>query len=175
MRRRSIKTLGHGLVALAILAVPLTGCSMAGLSGASTFGNSKLAAAEIPNIGDYTADTALAEARNHFRNNDFGYSAALYKRVAELTPESPEGYIGLGASYDRLRRFDLSDRVYASLFKLSGGTAQYYNNVGYSYMLRGNLAQAHANFRKAQQLAPDSVVVANNLEMLARAAAAARA
>ncbi len=172
MYRSSIRSLGFGLLALAIVVTPLAGCSMA---GASAFGSNKLAVAEIPNIGSYTADTALAEARNHFRNSDFGHSAALYKRVAELSPNDPEGYVGLGASYDRLRRFDLSDRVYASLFKLSGGTAQYYNNVGYSYMLRGNLAQAHANFRKAQQIDPDNVVVANNLEMLARAAAAARA
>ena len=47
--------------------------------------------------------------------------------------------MGLGASYDRLGRFDLSDRVYATLYPISGRTAQYYNNLGYSYMLRGNL------------------------------------
>ena len=66
------------------------------------------------------------------------------------SPKDPEGYVGLGASYDRLGRFDLSDRVYASLYALSGGTAQYYNNVGYSYMLRGNLTAALTNFRKAK-------------------------
>ena len=100
-------------------------------------------------MGSYTTDTALSAARDHFRNSDFGYSAALYKKVVELSPKNPEGYIGLGASYDRLGRFDLSDRVYASLFALSGGTAQYFNNVGYSYMLRGNLTSALTNFRKA--------------------------
>jgi Flp pilus assembly protein TadD len=62
--------------------------------------------------------------------------------------------------------------VYASLYKLSGGTAQYYNNLGYSYMLRGNLTQALANFRQAKALAPDNAVVANNLAILANARAA---
>jgi Flp pilus assembly protein TadD len=62
--------------------------------------------------------------------------------------------------------------VYASLYKLSGGTAQYYNNLGYSYMLRGNLTQALANFRQAKSLAPDNAVVANNLAILANARAA---
>ena len=118
---------------------------------------------------------ALAEARAHFRNNDFGHSAAFYKRVVELRPKDAEGYVGLAASYDRLRRFDLSDRVYASLYKLSGSTVQYHNNVGYSYMLRGNLAEALKNFRKAQKLDPDNVVVANNIQILSRAAAEARA
>ena len=153
-----------GVIALAMAAgVMLAGCSSI---GSSTFGGNQLKVAEIKNIGDYTADTALSEARAHFRNNDFGYSAALYKRVVELSPKDPQGYVGLGASYDRLQRFDLADRVYASLYAISGGTAQYYNNVGYSYMLRGNLGAALSNFRKAQKLDPDNVVVANNLQLI---------
>ncbi len=163
VRRRGWLTVG----AVVATAVALSACSAAGLS---SYGNNKLAVADIQNIGSYDSDHALAEARAHFRNNDFGHSAAFYKRVVELKPKDPEGYVGLGASYDRLRRFDLSDRVYASLFALSGGTVQYYNNLGYSYMLRGNLAEAHRNFRKAQSLDPGNVVVANNLQLLADAA-----
>jgi len=155
-------------------ATALSGCSSLGL-GSGSFGGPRMQAAELSNIGDYTADSALAEARTHFRNNDFGYSAALYKRVVELSPKNPDGYIGLSASYDRLGRFDLSDRVYGTWFALSGGSAQYYNNLGYSYMLRGKLTDALSNFRKARQLDPDSVVVANNLQILANTAAAARA
>jgi len=162
-----------GILALAA-AVALSGCSAAGI-GRSNFGSNTLQVAEISDIGSYTADRALSEARAHFRNNDFGHSAALYKRVVELRPENPEGYVGLGASYDRLRRFDLADRVYASLHKITGGTAQYHNNLGYSYMLRGDLRQALTHFQKAESLAPDSVVVANNLQILAHAAAQARA
>jgi len=175
MNRRFGRLFGYGFFAVAIAVSPLAGCSMANLGGASTFGANKLQVAELSNIGSYTADTALSEARSHFRNNDFGYSAAFYKRVVELSPKSPEGYVGLSASYDRLGRFDLSDRVYASLYALSGGTAQYYNNVGYSYMLRGNLKEAHKNFQKAIKLEPENVVVANNLQILARAAAEGRA
>jgi Flp pilus assembly protein TadD len=158
------------VVALAMAAaVLLAGCSSI---GSSSFGGNQLKVAEIKNIGDYTADTALSEARAHFRNNDFGYSAALYKRVVELSPKDPQGYVGLGASYDRLQRFDQADRVYASLYAISGGTAQYYNNVGYSYMLRGNLSAALTNFRKAQKLDPDNIVVANNLQMITQSARA---
>ena len=175
MYRRFGRTVRHGLLAAALAVTPLAGCTAGNLAGASTFGSSKLQVAEVDDIGTYTADRALAEARAHFRNNDFGYSAAYYKRVVELEPKDPEGYIGLGASYDRLRRFDLADRVYASLFQLSGGTVQYYNNVGYSYMLRGNLKAAMTNFRKAEKLDPDNIVISNNMQILADAAAAARA
>lgn len=165
------RTFGFRLFALGLVVAPLAACSAAGLS---TFGNNRLAVAEVSNIGTYTADSALVQARGHFRNNDFGHSATFYKRVVELAPQNAEGYVGLGASYDRLRRFDLSDRVYASLFALSGGTAQYYNNVGYSQMLRGNLKDAMSNFRKAQDLAPDSPVIANNMQLVKQAAATAR-
>ncbi|MEO6396651.1 MAG: tetratricopeptide repeat protein [Devosia sp.] len=166
--RQSARSIGYGVLAIALAVAPLAGCS----AGASNFGNSNLEAAELPNIGSYTAEGALSEARAHFRNNDFGYSAALYKRAAELAPKNAEAYVGLGASYDRLGRFDLSDRVYEALFKLSGGTVQYYNNVGYSYMLRGNLSAAVKSFKKAITMDPDNIVVANNLQIVANAAKA---
>lgn len=158
-------------VVAALAVVPLAGCS----SGLSSFGSNKLEVAELPQIGDYTADRALIEARAHFRNKDFGHSAALYKRVVELSPKSAEGYVGLAASYDRLRRFDLSDRVYASLFDLSGNTVQYHNNRGYSYLLRGDLRAALSSFREAKKIDPDNVIVANNIRIVADAAAAAKA
>ena len=151
--------------------LPLAGCSSGYSGGASAFGNSKLEIAELRNAGSYTAESALAEARGHFRSSDYGYSAALYKVAVNLSPKDPEGYVGLAASYDRLRRFDLSDRVYESLYSLAGGTAQYYNNVGYSYLLRGNMPAAVTNFRKALKLDPNNVVVANNLQIIANAAA----
>jgi Flp pilus assembly protein TadD len=169
MRYGALKT---GL-ALTIALPLLSGCSSMG--SMSAFGGKQQQVAVVANIGDYTADAALAEAKGHFRNGDFGHSAALYKRVVELSPKNAEGFIGLSASYDRLRRFDLSDRVYSALFEITGGTAQYYNNVGYSYMLRGNLGAALTNFRKAQKLDPDNVVVANNIQILANAAKASRA
>ena len=168
MRRGSMSVRFGLFAALALGASVLSGCSSAGLG---SFGQNKLEVAELSNIGDYTAERALSEGKAHFRNSDFGYSAALYKRAVELAPGNAQAYVGLGASYDRLGRFDLSDRVYASLLKLSGTSAQYYNNLGYSYMLRGKLSEALANFRKAQALEPENLVVANNIQILKDAAA----
>lgn len=163
---------GHRLLAVAMAAMPLAACGTAEFAGLSAFGDNRLQVADLSNIGSYTAERARAEARAHFRNNDFGYSAGLYKKLVELLPNDPEGYIGLGASYDRLRRFDLSDRAYAALFRLTGGTAQYYNNLGYSYLLRGDLKTASTNLQMARKLDPTNVVVANNLQILAKVAAA---
>jgi Flp pilus assembly protein TadD len=174
--KRARGSIRFGLLALALVALPLSACSSAaGLVGNSSFGNNKMQVAEIDGIGDYTADRALREARGHFRNSDFGHSAALYKRAVELDPKNAEGYVGLSASYDRLGRFDLSDRVYASLYGITGGTAQYYNNVGYSYMLRGNVSAALTNFKKAKAMDPENLVVANNIQILQNVAAANKA
>jgi len=175
MRRRHVRFLKFGLFAVGMAALPLSGCTAANFGGPSAFGGNPAQIADISGQGSYTADGALAEARSYFRNNNFGYSAAFYKKAAELSPQNPEAYIGLAASYDRLGRFDLSERVYASLFRITGETTQYYNNVGYSYMLRGNLSNALINFRKAAALDPGNVVVNNNLQLLADAAAAASA
>jgi Flp pilus assembly protein TadD len=160
------------IAALGLSALLLTGCSMGGLAGQSAFGNAKVASAEIPAIGSADKTTTVAQARAHFRNADYGYSAAYYKRLIEMEPKNHEGYVGLGASYDRLGRFDLSDRVYATLYTLKGASAQYYNNVGYSYLLRGNLTGALQNFRKAQKLDPENMVISNNILMLSQAAQA---
>ena len=169
MHRRYVGSLMSGLVVLALAVVPLAGCS----AGASSFGDNKLSAAELPEIGThYTAETALADARAHFRNYDFGLAASLYKRAAELAPKNTEAYVGLGASYDRLGRFELADRVYETLYKVAGGTVQYYNNVGYSLLLRGNINGAVTNFKKAAKLDPDNLVVANNMQLAINAAQA---
>jgi Flp pilus assembly protein TadD len=160
-----------GVVAIGLAAL-LAGCSSV-LPGNSNFGSNKLSTADLPAVSDTNSTAALADGRAHFRNNDFGYSAAYYKQAVELAPKDSEGYVGLGASYDRLGRFDLSDRVYATLYTLQGPTAQYYNNLGYSYMLRGNLTAALSNFRKAKALDPKNPVIANNLKILAGAVAKA--
>lgn len=169
-KMRAVRALGMGrFAALSMAALLLTGCSMAGLAGQSSFGNAKVSSAEIPAIGSADKSTTVTQARAHFRNADYGYSAAYYKRLIEMEPQNAEGYVGLGASYDRLGRFDLSDRVYATLYTLKGATAQYYNNVGYSYLLRGNLSGALQNFRKAQKLDPENVVISNNILMISEA------
>jgi Flp pilus assembly protein TadD len=162
VRRRSACRLLPAL----FVALALCGCSSLG----GSFGETARALPDPPDLQIVAADQVLPQARKSFRESNFGYSAAYYKRALELTPNNDEALAGLAASYDRLRRFDLSDRVYAQLFKVDGATAQYYNNVGYSYMLRGNLPAARSSFLKAYELDPNNVVVGNNLELLSSTA-----
>ncbi|WP_245266167.1 hypothetical protein [Mesorhizobium sp. L103C119B0] len=62
--------------------------------------------------------------------------------------------MGLAASCDRIHRFDLADRAYGRAFKLVRATPEYYNNVGYPYLLRGKLQDARANFLKPMSWRP---------------------
>jgi Flp pilus assembly protein TadD len=148
------------LAALMAVTLMLAACT------SGSFGDRASALKSVANIEYYASDDALAQAKNHFRQGDYGHSATFYKRAAEVTPKDAEAWLGLAASYDRLRRFDLADRAYKRLHSLTGGTLQYYNNVGYSHLLRGDLAGARANFLKAYEMDPDNVIVANNLELL---------
>jgi tetratricopeptide (TPR) repeat protein len=77
-----------------------------------------------------------------------------------------ESWIGLAASYDRLRRFDLADRAYDQAAKIGGPGAELLNNWGYSYMLRGDYRRARETLLKARALEPGNPYVKNNLELL---------
>ena len=168
-RRRPAITLVSAL-ALAGLALSLSGCTTF-FAGKSSFGDNALVSADLPPIPTDTPEGDLENARNHFRNGDYGYAAAYYKQAVDLSPGNVEAYYGLAASYDQLRRFDLSDRVYARLLTLTGPSAQYYNNLGYSFLTRGDNRGALANFQRARALDPTNEVVANNIAMLTAGAA----
>jgi len=156
-------------LALGALLVQVAGCSTF-LAGKSSFGDNALVGTDfLPPIPGDTAAGNLQNGSNHFRNGDYGYAAAYYKQAVDLSPNNVDAYFGLAASYDQLHRYDLSDRVYASLLKLTGGSIQYYNNLGYSYLQRGNSQGALAAFQRAHDLDPSNEVVANNIAMLTAA------
>jgi len=47
-----------------------------------------------------------------------------------------------------------------------GGTAVYYNNIGYSHLLRGDLPGARTYFLKAYEIDPSNETTAKNLELM---------
>lgn len=112
---------------------------------------------------------ALQVAKDHFRSGNFGFSARYYEQVVATGAAGPEAWLGLAAAYDRLRRFDLADAAYLEAGRQAGETAAYHNNVGFSYLLRGETAKARRSFMRALELAPGSVTVQNNLELLREA------
>lgn len=163
-----------------LVAVALAGCQSTALTGDGVVRTNEPETSEFTSFADtfkglktvsavdyYTSDQAVAAAKNQFRQENYGNAGALFYKAVQLAPNDGEAWLGLAASCDRIRRFDLSDVAYRQAHRLVGSTAAYYNNVGYSYLLRGNLQEARRNFLKAYELAPNDPTVANNLQLLA--------
>ena len=84
----------------------------------------------------------------------------------EHHPNDAESWVGLAASYDRLKRFDLADRAYAQAVRIVGETPEIMNNRGFSYLLRGDYRRARRTLEAAQARAPDNPYIRNNLQLL---------
>ena len=104
--------------------------------------------------------------KKQYRANNFGLAEKYFRRAVEQHPRDAEAWLGLAASYDRLRRFDLADRAYGQAIGIVGPTAEILNNQGYSYMLRGDYKKAHEKLAAAQAKDPRNKYVANNIQLL---------
>ncbi len=123
------------------------------------------AAAEPGLLGSDPND-ALSLGKKQYRANNFGLAEKYFRQAAELHPRDAEAWLGLAASYDRLRRFDLADRAYNQAIGILGPTAEILNNQGYSYMLRGDYKHAREKLAAAQRQDPGNKYVQNNLQLL---------
>ena len=108
----------------------------------------------------------LSLGKKYYRHNDFGLAEKHFRLAVEKHPRDAEAWLGLAASYDRLRRFDLADRAYAQAVGILGPTVAILNNQGYSYMLRGDYKRAHATLVAARRKDPTNKYVLNNLRLL---------
>ncbi len=114
----------------------------------------------------YPSDSYIRMGKVHYRNGDYGLAEEQYRKAVETTPRDAEAWLGLAASYDELRRFDLADQAYEQVFKLSSNDPIMLNNAGYSQLMRGNIQNARKLLLRAYELAPDNVYIANNLKLL---------
>lgn len=159
----SKRTLAIGLL---VCAIPLLGACNSTSGPLSTFGNGPAELAMPDSVKPYPDGEVLAVAQLQFSEGNYGHAARYFERAVEVAPNNPEAWLGLAASYDRIRRFDLSDRAYREAGRQIGNRAEYYNNVGYSFLLRGDPVKARTNFLKAYELDPTSVTINNNLALL---------
>jgi tetratricopeptide (TPR) repeat protein len=112
----------------------------------------------------------LNMGKKYYRLGNYGLAERSFRRSVEQHPRDAESWIGLAASYDQLKRFDLADRAYDQAVGIVGPTPEVLNNRGYSYMLRGDYARARSTLLKAQAQDPANPYVQNNLDLLAKSA-----
>lgn len=120
---------------------------------------------ETPLMGDDQHDE-LSLGKKHFRARDFGLAERHFRRAVELSPRDAEAWLGLAASYDRLRRFDEADRAYRQALAIIGPAPEVLNNQGYSYLLRGDYKTARKKFLAAQAKDPENPRIARNIQLM---------
>jgi tetratricopeptide (TPR) repeat protein len=116
-------------------------------------------------LGNNPADDVRL-GKKHYREQNFGLAERHFRRAVEAAPQNAEAWMGLAASYDKLRRFDLADRAYSQAFAIRGATPELLNNHGYSYILRGDYKNARIKLAEAKSKDPNSKYIQNNIDLL---------
>src|ERR1700674_3126975 len=137
---------------------------------APAIGPDPVAAGFAPPGEDPNDDLNLG--KRHYHQGNYGLAEQHFRRAAEKVPgeagKDAEAWLGLAASYDRLRRYELADRAYAQALKILGPTAELLNNHGYSYLMRGDYRRAREMLFAARAKDPDSPYIRNNIALLER-------
>ena len=108
----------------------------------------------------------VALGKEHYQATNYGLAELHFRRAAQTSRKNAEAWLGLAASYDRLKRFDLADRAYREVLRLTGPTPELLNNRGFSYLLRGALGQAKQDLETARAKDPENERILNNLAAL---------
>jgi Flp pilus assembly protein TadD len=128
--------------------------------------------AELTGISDTSSFGSVPEAvwlekaKQNYRDGNYGLAERYYRQAIEERGGNVEAWLGLAASYDRLKRFDLADKAYDAVVRLVGHTPTVLNNLAYHEMLRGNLALARRHLEAANRADPGNPYVKNNMQLL---------
>ena len=149
-----------------MLAGPLAACSTFPVFSAdvTVTSNTEVAAKPMPPVDDIKDDVALGQM--NFARQNYGLSELHFRRAVEINPGDAAAWLGLAASYDQMKRWNLADRAYAQALKITGPTPEFLNNRGYSYLLRGDVRRASEDLSLAAAKDPENEHIQNNLKSL---------
>jgi Flp pilus assembly protein TadD len=122
--------------------------------------------AEPSIFGSLPAEKPLELGKRYYSKGEFGLAEQAFRSAIEIDKKDPDAWLGLAASYDRLRRFDQARRAYDVLVKLVGNTPIVLNNLGYHYILEGDYVKARQALLEAQRLDPGNKFIRNNIDLI---------
>src|ERR1700693_931025 len=85
-------------------------------------GDSGPAVQPVPPFTPSNPNDDLSLGRMNFRQGNYGLAEHYFRRAVEQGPRDADAWLGLAASYDRLKRLDLADRAYKQLYAMMGRT-----------------------------------------------------
>lgn len=178
-----MKSLIKAFALVAIVALPLAGCNTTAssthgdaseVSGPNVYGRDGILthspqSDHVSTKGDSSA-RLLALGKENFASQNFGLSERYFREAVANRSDNVAAWAGLAASYDQLGNFEKADRAYKALVDLKGNDPRVLNNLGYSYLLRGDYKKARSYFNRAQSANPGLEEVQGNLHLLSKVA-----
>jgi Flp pilus assembly protein TadD len=122
---------------------------------------------EDPIFGSLPAEKSVEIGKRYYRHGQFGLAEQAFRQAIEQDHNNAEAWLGLAASYDRLRRFDRARQAYDAVIRLAGRTPPVLNNLGYHYFLSGDRVRARETLVAALRVDPDNEYIRNNLALVA--------
>jgi Flp pilus assembly protein TadD len=121
---------------------------------------------EDPIFGSLPAEKSVEIGRRYYQHGQFGLAEQSFRQAVEQDHNNAEAWLGLAASYDRLRRFDRARQAYDVLVKLVGRTPVVLNNLGYHYFLSGDRTRAREALIAALRADPENEQIRDNLALV---------
>ncbi len=160
-----VSTVERVLVALRVVVALAVAAALTACGGSLGLeGRDQLAADSPDNIFPIDNEAHRAGVQ-YFRGGEYGLSERSFRKAVNQNPTNTQSWLGLAASYDRLKRFDQADKAYARAVRLDPNSPVVWNNIGFSYLLRGQLKKAGHALQKARQFGGGNRKVASNVRI----------
>ncbi len=112
-----------------------------------------------------SSEAWLERGRKEYAANRCGLAIRHFRNALNRKPDSVSAMNGMGACYDKMKRFDLSERFYRAALVQDPLSAQTLNNLGYSYYLQNKPDLAVGYLQEAKRLAAQDPLVENNIRL----------
>lgn len=117
-----------------------------------------------------TAAATVSQGYTLIGQKDYAKAKTTLQSAQPFRTGDRRALMGLAVASDMTGDFRTADRAYKELLLRETDRAMLFNNMAYSYMLRGDYARASAYLAEARRHDAANVTIANNAAMLERVA-----
>ena len=176
-----MKSLLKKAVLAALIAVPLSGCNTTGTSSHAPADSKNFVysrdgivthspQSDHASLKGDSSQRLLELGKENFRLQNYGLAERYFREAVARRADNAGAWAGLAAAYDQLGNFEKADRAYKALVDLKGNDPRVLNNMGYSYLLRGDYKKARKYLNRAQDANPGLDHVQGNIHLLEKVA-----